>query len=495
MRWAQRISLRALRVVWSQRVDRAALSVGDHPIHRPHRLPAGGGIFDARPGLGFRVVGSGLCAYVRRVERVVEPPCEQRRFTVDGFRPPRGRISLGGWMIGGIGLLSLLLGGVGCGNGVAVSGTGAGENEPRPVETVRVTPRPLDRTLTVLGTFTAKQEAELSAKVPGRLQSIAVDLGSEVRAGEILAEVEPRDYELQLRQAEAALAQARATLGLPAHGTDDEVELEQTTWVREARAVFEQARSDRDRAEQLRVEGILSTSEHDAAEAAYQVALNRYEAALEAARQRRATVAERRIELEISRQQLDDARIAAPFDGRVQRRHANPGQYLKTGDPLIRLVQVNPLRLQMEVPEREASQLRLGQEVRFRATGLEESLMARVSRISPALDRTSRVLLVEADVENDGRLQPGSFAEASIVVRRDPAVLMVPTRALRVFAGMEKVFVATDHEAVERDVVTGQAEDGWIEIRQGIESGESVILDPGGLRNGEAIAIGYQPET
>jgi len=394
-----------------------------------------------------------------------------------------------GWALAWVSLIGIGLGTPGCREGTALSRKGGEPKEPRSVETVRVTPRPLDRTLTVLGTFTAKQEAELSAKVPGRLQSIAVDLGSEVRAGEIVAEVEPRDYELQLRQAEAALAQARAALGLPSHGADDEVELEQTTWVREARAVFEQARSNRDRAERLREEGILSTSEHDAAEANYQVALNRYEAALEAARQRRAAVAGRRIELEIARQQLDDARIAAPFDGRVQRRHANPGQYLKTGDPLLRLVQVNPLRLQMEVPEREAPQLSMGQEVRFQATGLERSYSARVSRISPALDRTSRVLLVEADVENDGRLQPGSFAEASIVVRRDPAVLMVPMRALRVFAGMEKVFVAVGLEAVERDVVTGQGEDEWIEMRLVCEREQVATIDGRELpiETGEAI--------
>jgi membrane fusion protein, multidrug efflux system len=98
-----------------------------------------------------------------------------------------------------VGLIGIALGSFGCGKGTAPSGKDEESREPRSVQTVRVTPRPLDRTLTVLGTFTAKQEAELSAKVPGRLQSIAVDLGSEVRAGEIMAEVEPRDYELQLR--------------------------------------------------------------------------------------------------------------------------------------------------------------------------------------------------------------------------------------------------------------------------------------------------------
>jgi RND family efflux transporter MFP subunit len=436
---------------------------------------------------GFPVVGSGVGAYARRVENSVKRICIQRGSTGLTNPPPGGRKVWVGWAVGWVSLLGLGFAGVGCGRGAAVSGSGGDANTTRPVETVRVTPRPLDRTLTVLGTFTPKQEAELSAKVPGRLQSIEVDLGSAVRAGEVMAEVEPRDYELKLRQAEAALAQARAALGLSHHGADDEVELEQTTLVREARAVFEQARSNRDRSNRLREEGILSTSEHDAAEAAYQVALNRYEAALETARQRRANVAQRRVEVEIARQQLDDARILAPFDGRVQRRHANPGQYLKTGDPLVSLVQVNPLRLRMEVPEREAAQLRTGQEVRFRATGAAHDRTASISRISPALDRVSRVLLVEADVENDGRLQPGSFAEASIVVRRDPAVLMVPVRALRVFAGMEKVFVAEGGEAVERDVVTGQTEGDWVELLRGVEAGESVILDPGNLRNGEPV--------
>jgi RND family efflux transporter MFP subunit len=214
---------------------------------------------------------------------------------------------------------------------------------------------------------------------------------------------------------------------------------------------------------------------------------------LEDTRQRRASVAQRRVGLEIARQELEDSRIVAPFDGRVQRRHANPGQYLKTGDPLVSLVQVNPLRLRMEVPEREAPQLRVGQEVRFRATGADRPQSARVSRISPALDRASRVLVVEADVENDGGFQPGSFAEVNVVVRQDPAVLMIPLRALRVFAGMEKVFVVEDGEAIEREVTTGQQEDGWVEVARGVAAGERVVLDPGSLRHGDRVVNG--PES
>jgi len=358
---------------------------------------------------------------------------------------------------------------------------------PREVLTTVATRRPVNRVLSVLGSFTAKQEAELSAKVPGRLASIHVDLGSQVQSGDVIAQIESRDYELRLQQAEAALAQAKALLGLGPDADVNSLDLEQTATVREAQAVYDQAKADRDRVDRLEREGILSSAEFDRVEAAYQVAWNRFESALEEVRQRRAGAVQRQVEVEIARQQLTDATVRSPFDGAVQQRLANPGQYMRSGDPLVTLVQVNPLRLRLEVPEKEALKIRPGQEVRFKVTGEHQQRSAQVSRISPALERTSRVLILEADVANPGDLHPGSFAEARIVVDREAATLLVPSRALRTFAGIEKVFVAEADRAVERDVTTAQREGDWVEITGGVEEGERVILDPGNLRGGAAI--------
>jgi len=345
----------------------------------------------------------------------------------------------------------------------------------------------LDRVLTVLGSFAAKQEADLSVKVSGRLKAVHVDLGSEVQAGDLLAEIEPRDYQLDLLQAEAALAQARALLGLPLAGDNDEIDLDQTTSVREAKAVYDQAVANRQRAHRLQADGILSSSEFDAVEAAYQVALNRYEASIEEVRQRQASVAQRRVGVEIARQQLADASLRAPFSGAVQRRYVNPGQYVKTGDPVVSLVQVNPLRLRAEVPEKDSMRLRVGQPVSFRVTGTDEARVAVVTRLSPALERGNRMLVVEADVENDGALHPGSFAEARIVVARDPSAIMVPSGAIRTFAGLEKVFVVEAGKAVEREVSTGQRDGNRVEVTRGIKEGDLVILNPGRLRNGDPV--------
>src|SRR6266436_5153091 len=96
----------------------------------------------------------------------------------------------------------------------------------RVVTVARAAEQVMERTVSVIGSLAAHDEATLSVKVPGRLQTVAVDLGSRVRAGELIARVEPQDYELQLRQAEAFLSQGRARLGLPLSGDNDQVDLE-----------------------------------------------------------------------------------------------------------------------------------------------------------------------------------------------------------------------------------------------------------------------------
>ena len=106
----------------------------------------------------------------------------------------------------------------------------------RAVQAVTVETRPMERVISVIGVLAAIDQATLSVKVSGRLESLSVDLGTRVRKGERVAQIEPIDYELKLKSAEALLAQARARLGLPLVGTDDTVNAEETSTVRQARA-------------------------------------------------------------------------------------------------------------------------------------------------------------------------------------------------------------------------------------------------------------------
>jgi RND family efflux transporter MFP subunit len=362
-------------------------------------------------------------------------------------------------------------------------------SSPRAVKTAPAMPRPMERAITVTGTLAAEEAATLSVKVPGRLRQIPVDLGSVVRRGDVIAQVEPRDYELRLQQSAAALAQARAIVGLPLDGADDQFDPEKTSAVKQARAVLDEATKNRDRVLSLSKEGIAAPAEVDTVEAAYKVALNRCEAALEDIRTRQAVLAQRRAEFEIAKQQLADSSLRAPFDGAVQARLANFGEFVSAGTPVLKLVQTDPLRLRLEVPERDAAAVRADQRVELAVEGDTNVYSGTLTRVSPAIDETSRMLLVEADVRNDGSLRPGLFARARIVTAEDESGLTVPANALITFAGLEKVVLIQGGRALERNVATGRRGTGWVEIVTGLKTGECVVVEPGNLRTGEAVTV------
>jgi len=347
----------------------------------------------------------------------------------------------------------------------------------------------MERAVTVTGSLAAEEAATLSAKIGGRMRSFPVDLGSVVKQGDIIAQVEPRDYELRLQQSAAALAQARATVGLPLEGTDDRFDPEQSSAVKQARAVLDEAKQNRERVVSLSTQGIASKSELDTVESIYKVALNRYEAAMEDTRTRQAVLAQRRAEWELAKQQLADTSLRAPFDGAVQGRLANLGEFLAAGSPVVKLVKIDPLRLRLEVPERDAASVRLGQRVRLTAEGDTNVYLGSLNRVSPAIDDASRMLMVEADIRNDGSLRPGLFARAHIITHENDEGLSVPANSLITFAGLEKVVVIAGGKAEEKTVTTGRRGAGWVEIVDGLKAGEKVVVEPGNLRTGEAVTV------
>ncbi len=358
----------------------------------------------------------------------------------------------------------------------------------RTVTAARVESRPMERIVSVIGSLASIDQATLSVKVTGRLQSLGVDLGSRVRKGELVAQIEPVDYELKLKSAEALLAQARARLGLPLVGTDDTVNPDETSTVRQAKAAVQEALKQRDRISTLAKRGISPQSELEVAEANYEIAFNRHLEALEDIRQRQGVLQQRRVEVEIARQQLADTKIAAPFDGIVQERKASPGEFLNTAAPIVTLVKVDPLRLRVEVPERNAAGVRAGQKVRLTIEGDTNKYAGNISRLSPAITEVSRMLIVEADIANStGALRPGTFARADIVLAEQEPATTVHKDALITFAGMEKIYLVKDGKAAEKNIATGRRAGDFIEIIGGIKPGDLVVLNPGSLQNGQPV--------
>jgi RND family efflux transporter MFP subunit len=362
--------------------------------------------------------------------------------------------------------------------------------EPVQVRLIAATLENLPRVVKATGALAAEEEVTAAFKVPGRILEITADLGSPVRKGQILSSLDASDFRLRVEQAEASVNQVRAQLGLAPGGTDDQVDSEQTSLVRETRALVENARLNRQRLSSLVEKGFVARAEVDDATSQVLVAESRYQSALEEIRNRQAVLVERRLALALSRQQLADAVLVSPIDGTVLERKASVGEFVSAGAPIFRLVRVDPLRLRVAVTERDAAALRVGQAVRVSVEGDSGIHSGRIARMSPSIAEQNRTLSIEAEIANpDGRLRPGAFAQAEILIEGGHPSLLIPASSLVTFAGLEKVLTVKEDKVAELKVRSGQRLGDRIEIVEGLPPGVSVISEPGNLTGGQPVAV------
>jgi RND family efflux transporter MFP subunit len=379
------------------------------------------------------------------------------------------------------------------GSGAAAGPAAGGVQSPREVQVSRAAAARLPRTVLVSGTLAADEQVALAMKVAGRIEAMPVDLGSRVRRGDLVARLAQPDFTLRVEQAENALEQARARLGLTPDRPEARVRPEETAGVHEADAQLHQARVTYERQQSLFRQQLISQQDLDAAEANFQVAEARRQDALEEGRNRIATLAQRQSELSIARQALADSTLTAPFDGAIRERRAVAGDYLAIGQPVVVLVRMHPLRLRLAVPERDSGALAVGQKVELTVEGDPRTFTGRLARISPAISEDNRTLMVEAEVPNrDGELRPGAFARAAIVVedaRTARPTVLVPASAVVTLAGVDKVIGVEAGRAREREIKAGRRAGELVEVLDGIAAGEPVVVHPGNLVGGQPVKV------
>jgi len=349
---------------------------------------------------------------------------------------------------------------------------------PLPVKVQKAVLATIPEIITANGELFAEEQATVGAKVPGRVARLHVDLGSVVNAGNTLVELERDDYEFRVRQAEALVQQTRARLGI-LNQPGDEVKPEETAIVRQANAALREARYIFDTTTRLQQEGVVSKIDFEKAQVRLQGTEAQYQTAVEEVMQLRAQLSERRAQLALARQQLADCVIKAPFSGAVTRRQASLGEYLPVNAAVVLLVRQHPLRVRLEVPERQASKIRSGQQIGIRLEGSPLQRWGRVLRLSPAIEAQNRSLLIEGEIPNqDGALRPGSFVEGTINVNPNAQGIAIALTALVSFAGIERMYVVSAGVLEDRVVKTGRRLEGErVEVLEGIEPGDVVVLD------------------
>lgn len=188
--------------------------------------------------------------------------------------------------------------------------------------------------------------------------------------------------------------------------------------------------------------------------------------------------------------------VRAPFAGELGIRRINPGQYLAAGDPIIDLVDLDPIYAEFTLPERFLSEIAVGQEVAVTvAAWPDQEFFGKISAISPNIERSSRSVAVRAILQNpDRQLHPGMFAEVQAKLAQRADVLTIPERAISYNPYGNSVFVVTDDQGnktvMRVQITTGIVTDGRVEIVGGLEAGAEVVSDGHHkLRNGQLVTV------
>ncbi|MEK7405672.1 MAG: efflux RND transporter periplasmic adaptor subunit [Acidobacteriota bacterium] len=376
-------------------------------------------------------------------------------------------------------LIIAVLVAAGCSNKPAQSRVEAAAKADDPLE-VRVAlaeTRRVERTIAVTGSLAPDETVTVSAEVAGRVTAIHADFGQAVRKGEVVAELDQREFALQLERSRAALAQALARIGLMPG--QEEVTPESTPAIRQARAQLEDARFKYENAARLVKTGDVSRERFTELEKAYHARQAAAEATGDELRTQLASIQALRAEARLAEKRLNDCTVRAPFDGAVTARLVSPGQYMRENTPIVTVVKTHPLRLRVDIPETVSGQVRTGSTLTFTtdaAPGAE--FRAVVRELNPALDARSRSLTAEARLTAaDGRLRPGMFVQVRLVVAGGAGAVVVPREALYRVAGLTKIFTVRDGRVAEHKITPGPDIEGWVEMPAGaVRPGDEVAV-------------------
>jgi membrane fusion protein (multidrug efflux system) len=364
--------------------------------------------------------------------------------------------------------------------------------EPAPVavRAAQVQSQSIDRFLRVTGSLVADDQADVAAEIGGRVIGTPVERGTRVAAGTVLIRISASEADASLREAEANAAQLEARLGLSPTQPFDPLKVPE---VLNARASLDWAEADFNRIKSLLEQKVVSQSEYDQRLTQVQAARQQYQTAQNAAQQSFRSLQAARARVDLARKSSADTAVRAPFAGIVAERLVSTGDYVSRGLKVATVIRIDPVRIELTVPEQYLSQVKTGQAVRLTVDAYPgETFDAKVRFVSPALKADQRALTVEAIAANpDGRLKPGLFATALLQQPAPAPALLVPAGAVETVSGTSRVYtIGSDLKVEERIVTTGETVGDRVEIASGVKAGERVVANPRGkVADGARIQI------
>jgi RND family efflux transporter MFP subunit len=334
---------------------------------------------------------------------------------------------------------------------------------------------PIANSLTLSGAFRPYQQVDVHAKVAGYIRTIYVDVGDQVKTGQVLAILEVPELNAQVAGAKADIRRSQDGI----RRAQSEIQRAQSTY-----SAYHAAYTRLKQASDARP-GLIAEQELDDSQAKDQES----EAQVASAR---ASLSEAEGQLGVAQASLDRlaalesySHITAPFTGVVTKRYADTGALIQAGTasdtqsmPVVQLAEWSRLRLVVPVPESAVPELHLGNSVSVRVSALNRDFEGHVARFADSLNDETRTMHTEIDVENsDGTLKDGMYAEAKIVLSQQNDALTVPIQAVeRNSSGASVLVVNAQGRVEERPVKLGTESSNRLEVLHGLAENERVII-------------------
>ncbi len=287
--------------------------------------------------------------------------------------------------------------------------------------------------VTAVGSLVAVQGVTVGAELGGKIVKIDFESGDQVKAGDVLVQLDTSTEQAQLRSAEAAAALARINL---------------------------------DRSRDLLAKHTVSKSDFDTAEAQFK---------------------QRNAEVDNVRAMIGKKTLRAPFAGSLGLRLVNLGQILKDGDPIVTLQTIDPIYVDFSLPQQRFSILAPGATVQVTTDAAPgEVFQGKINAVNPEIDPATRSVRVQATISNAGeRLRPGMFAKVEVLLPAQQAVLAIPATAVLYAPYGDTVFVIEEQKGGETGQVQrvlrqqivrlGRTRGDFVAVLSGLKAGESVV--------------------
>jgi membrane fusion protein, multidrug efflux system len=348
-----------------------------------------------------------------------------------------------------------------------MGGMGGGFRPPMTVQIAQATTGDISASMTVVGNLIGLQTVDVVPRTGGRLVSVNVQLGDRVRRNQLLAKIEDFEIVEQVKQAEASLEVARAT-------------------IRQREADLKVAELNFERSKNLFGRQLLAKQALDDAESRFLAA----QAQLDLSRAQSTQTSARLEELQIN---LGNTKIISPVDGFVGRRNADPGAWVSQNAPVVSVVDISRLRLVANVVEKDLRLVNVGDPANVEVDAYPgETFKGRIARVAPVLDPATRTAPMEVEVPNaDNRLKPGMYAKVLLTIEERKGTTLVPKVAVVDFEGQRGVWMPTeDNKARFVAVKLGLEDAERMEILEGVSPGDRVVTaGAASLRAGDTVML------